>query len=94
MKERRMMLSEAVRSHARLVSLVTWGRGWWRHTTLLAEKLQPGEELPALLKDPVYLRVKWEPKAYTTFLDFGLKDVGQCWPDRGRALHECVRIGT
>ncbi|KAI3331079.1 hypothetical protein F4824DRAFT_504496 [Ustulina deusta] len=56
------------------------------------EQLQSGEELPALLKDPVYLRVKWEPKAYTTFLDFGLKDVGQRWPDRDVLFMSVVDI--
>ncbi|KAI1276489.1 acyltransferase ChoActase/COT/CPT [Xylaria sp. FL0933] len=82
MEERHLMFSEAVRSHTRLLSLVTWGQGWWRHTTMLAGQLQAGEQLPRLFRDPLYDRVKRALKGYTAFVDFGLKDVGQCWHDR------------
>lgn len=82
-QERRKLLSAAVRSYARLLSLLTWCRGWWRHTTWLKEiALECGEEVPELFTDPVYMRTKGPQKVYTTFMDAGVSEVGQCWPER------------
>ncbi|RYO86478.1 hypothetical protein DL763_006670 [Monosporascus cannonballus] len=91
-KERARLFSAAVRSHARLGSLLLWGRGWWRHTTWLKEvALESGEEVPALFTDPVYLRTKGPQKVYTTFMDAGVSEVGQCWLER-EVLFMTVRV--
>ncbi|RYP50467.1 hypothetical protein DL768_004019 [Monosporascus sp. mg162] len=91
-KERGRLFSAAVRSHARLGSLLLWGRGWWRHTTWLKEvALESGEEVPALFTDPIYLRTKGPQKVYTTFMDAGVSEVGQCWSER-EVLFMIVRV--
>ncbi|KAI1329410.1 hypothetical protein F5Y16DRAFT_397330 [Xylariaceae sp. FL0255] len=92
-QERRKMFLNAVRSYSRLFALMTWGRGWWNHTSFLEEQLRPGEILPALLTDPLYRRLKAErQKAFTSFIDFGLTEMGQCWDNRDiiyMTIHLC-----
>ena len=90
-KEHKQLLFDAVKSHARLVALLTRGRGWSRHLLGLREVLEPGEEAPILLANPKYLRTKEKRMVYTNFLDAGLSEMGNCWADR-EAIWSCVRV--
>ena len=90
-KEHKKLFLEAVKSHARLVALLTRGKGWSRHLMALKEVLEPGEEAPTLLADPKYLRTKESRLVYTNFLDAGLSEMGNCWADR-EAIWSCVRV--
>jgi hypothetical protein len=86
--ERRRLFLDAVKSHARFVALSTRGRGWMRHVMALKEVMQPGEELPALYTDPVYLRTR-ERKVFTSFGDSGALELGNCWADREALWLSC-----
>ncbi|KAI1455311.1 putative polyketide synthase [Annulohypoxylon moriforme] len=79
--ERRRLFLEAVKSHARLVTLSTRGRGWRWHLMALREMLEPGEELPELYDDVVYKRTSERPVC-TSFTEFGLPETGRCQPKR------------
>ncbi|KAI9711036.1 MAG: polyketide synthase [Bogoriella megaspora] len=72
---------DAVKAHARLVALSQRGRGWRWHLMALREVLAPGEELPALYRDPVYLRTGDRPVC-TSFTEFGLPEMGRCQPKK------------
>ncbi|KAI2467435.1 putative polyketide synthase [Annulohypoxylon bovei var. microspora] len=79
--ERRRLFLEAVKSHARLVTLSTRGRGWRWHLMALREMLGPGEEPPELYEDVVYKRTSERPVC-TSFTEFGLPETGRCQPKR------------
>jgi hypothetical protein len=91
-EERRRLFLAAVRSHAKLTSMVTWGRGWWRHTTMLEEvALRMNIKVPTLFSCQNYVRAKAPQKLYTTFLESAVQQMGQCWPER-QVLSTCVRV--
>ncbi|KAH9897414.1 acyltransferase ChoActase/COT/CPT [Xylariomycetidae sp. FL2044] len=90
--ERKRLFLAAVRSHAALAARVTWGQGWWRHTTVLEEVARElGGDMPAVFMNPLYLKTKGPQKLWTTFLEPGHGELGQCWPERA-ALGTCIRI--
>lgn len=86
--DRRRLFLDAVKSHARFVALSTRGRGWMRHVMALKEVMEPGEQLPALYTDPVYLRTR-ERKVFTSFGDSGCLELGNCWADREALWLSC-----
>lgn len=81
MKKRRLLL-EAVKSHTRLVTLSTRGRGFRWHLLALRELLEPGEEMPAFYRDEIYTRTSERPVC-TSFTEFGLPEMGRCQPHKG-----------
>ncbi|RYP61834.1 hypothetical protein DL770_009703 [Monosporascus sp. CRB-9-2] len=89
--ERKRLLSRAVKSHARFVTLTARGRSWTRHLMALREVMEPGEELPALYDDPVYGRTK-ERKVFTNFggdSDGAFPEQGTCWADKSALWIAC-----
>lgn len=81
MQKRRLLL-EAVKSHTRLVTLSTRGRGFRWHLLALRELLEPGEEMPAFYRDEIYMRTSERPVC-TSFTEFGLPEMGRCQPHKG-----------
>lgn len=79
--DRRQLFLEAVKSHARLVTLSTRGRGWRWQLMALKEVVEPGGELPDLYADPVYQRTGERPVC-TSFTEFGLPEMGRCQAKR------------
>lgn len=80
-KERRLLL-EAVKSHTRLVTLSTRGRGFRWHLLALRELLEPGGEMPAFHRDDIYTRTS-ERHVCTSFTEFRLPEMGRCQPHKG-----------
>lgn len=80
-EDRRKLFLEAVKSHARLVTLSTRGRGFRWHFMALKEMLEPGEEVPDLYEDTIYKRTADRPVC-TSFTEFGLPEMGRCQPTR------------
>lgn len=62
--EKRRLFLDAVRSHAKFVVLSSRGRGWMRHVMALKELVEPGDPLPKLLSDALYLRTKGEESVH------------------------------
>ncbi|KAJ4396389.1 hypothetical protein N0V93_000608 [Gnomoniopsis smithogilvyi] len=86
--EKRRLFLDAVRSHARFVMLSSRGRGWMRHLMALQDLVEPGNALPRLYSDALYLRTK-ERKVFTSFGDSGVLELGCCWADREALWISC-----
>jgi len=79
--QKKKLFMEAVKSHARLVTLSTRGRGFRWHLMALREMLEPGEELPVFYKDDIFMRASERPVC-TSFTEFGLPEMGRCQPHK------------
>ncbi|KAI5460632.1 putative polyketide synthase [Mariannaea sp. PMI_226] len=79
--QKKKLLVEAVKSHARLVALSTRGRGFRWHLMALREMLEPGEELPSFYRDRIFERTT-ERRVCTSFTEFGLPEMGRCQPNK------------
>lgn len=79
--QKRKLLLEAVKSHARLVTLSARGRGFRWHLMALREMLEPGEELPSFYNDEIFTRTSDRPVC-TSFTEFGLPEMGRCQPHK------------
>lgn len=79
--QKRRLFLDAVRSHARLVTLSARGRGFRWHLMALREMLEPDEELPEFYKDEIFLRTSDRPVC-TSFTEFGLPEMGRCQPHK------------
>lgn len=86
--EKRRLFLDAVRSHAKFVMLSSRGRGWMRHVMALKELVEPGDPLPKLYSDALYLRTR-ERKVFTSFGDSGILELGCCWADREALWISC-----
>ncbi|KAJ7804567.1 carnitine acetyl transferase [Mycena olivaceomarginata] len=54
--EKKRLFDEAVKTHGRMARAAGMGQGVDRHLFGLKKLLQPGEEVPALFSDPLFLR--------------------------------------
>jgi hypothetical protein len=79
--QKKRLLLEAIKSHAKLVTLSTRGRGFRWHIMALREMLEPGEELPIFYSDEIYTRTSERPVC-TSFTEFGLPEMGRCQPHK------------
>lgn len=80
--QKRRLLLEAVKSHTRLVTLSSRGRGFRWHLLALRELLEPGEEMLVFYEDEIYKRTSERPVC-TSFTEFGLPEMGRCQPHKG-----------
>ena len=85
--ERRKKFLEAIKSHARLTTLSTRGRGFRWTLMALKEMKEEHEELPAFYSDTLYQKTNERPVC-TSFTEFGLPEMGRCQPN-----HEDIWVG-
>ncbi|KAI1171712.1 acyltransferase ChoActase/COT/CPT [Nemania sp. FL0916] len=78
MADRRGLLVAAIRAHVASITKAGKNLGWERNFGSLRALLEPGEDLPALFSDPVYMRVRPRVLMSNCF-ETGMLEKGCMW---------------